>query len=169
MQSQRRRTSLLFSLLLVQVLSPLTMADNATLSYNAETNADLEQLQQLGIGATVTAEYGWMNAEDGADVAHLRFRDVTMVAPSEWTDRTGETSVTGFHLLSHAYPVPPSGSANWQQQVLNAISFLPPTSFHCDVSGQSPAQLEALDVQAIAVMDGVDKIDSDPHARPVGP
>ena len=70
MQSQRRRTSLLFfSLLLVQVLSPLTMANNATLSYNADTNADLEQLQQLGIGATVTAEYGWMNAEDGADVA----------------------------------------------------------------------------------------------------
>ena len=162
MQSQRRRTSLLFfTLLLVQVLSPLTMANSATLSYNAETNADLEQLQQLGIGATVTAEYGWMNADDGADVAHLRFRDVTMVAPSEWTDRTGETSLTGFHLLSHAYPVPSEWFGELAAAGIECHSFLPPTSFHCDVSGQSPAQLEALDVQAIAVMDGVDKIDSD--------
>ncbi|MDP6199475.1 MAG: S8 family serine peptidase, partial [Candidatus Poseidonia sp.] len=162
MQSQRRRTSLLFfSLLLVQVLSPLAMADNATFSYNTDTNADLERLQQLGIGATVTAEYGWMNAEDGADVAHLRFRDVTMVAPSEWTDRTGETSVTGFHLLSHTYPVPSEWFGELAAAGIECHSFLPPTSFHCDVSGQSPAQLEALDVQAMAVLDGVDKIDSD--------
>ena len=76
--------------------------------------------------------------------------------------------MTGFHLLSHAYPVPSEWFGELAAAGIECHSFLPPTSFHCDVSGQSPAQLEALDVQAIAVMDGVDKIDSD-LARPVGP
>ena len=96
MLSQRRRTSVLFfSLMVIQVLSPLAHASATSVDYTTETNADLEHLALLGIEATATAEHGWMEAEAGEAVAHLRFRDLTMIAPSDWTQRTGETTVDG--------------------------------------------------------------------------
>ena len=162
MLSQRRRTSVLFfSLMVIQVLSPLAHASATSVDYTTETNADLEHLALLGIEATATAEHGWMEAEAGEAVAHLRFRDLTMIAPSDWTQRTGETTVDGFHVLSHTYPVPSTWFGSLAAAGIKCHSFLPPTSFHCDVSGKSPAQLEALDVQALAVLDAVDKIDTD--------
>ena len=59
MQTQRRRTSLVFmTLLLVQVLSPLAFAGAEQSSYEPETDAALELLEQVGVSPIATAEYG---------------------------------------------------------------------------------------------------------------
>ena len=147
--------------MVLQVLSPLAFASAAEQNPAPETDADLEALAQLGITPTATAEYGWLPADSGSDVSRLIYRDVTLVAPVDWEDRTGETVVDGFHILSHTYPVP----SDWHGRLANAgiecFSFLPPTGFHCDVAGATPAHLAALNVQGMARMDAVDKVQMD--------
>ena len=162
MLSRRRRTTVLFStLMLLQVLSPIAFVSAQETNPAPETDADLEALAQLGITPTATAEYGWLPTDSGSDVSRLIYRDVTLVAPVDWEDRTGESVVDGFHILSHAYPVP----SDWHGQLTSAgiecFSFLPPTGFHCDVAGVSPARLTALNVQGMARMDAVDKVQMD--------
>ncbi|MEK9651103.1 MAG: S8 family serine peptidase [Poseidonia sp.] len=162
MLSRRRRTTVLFStLMLIQVLSPMAFVAAQETNPAPETDTDLEALAQLGITPIATAEYGWLPADSGSDVSRLIYRDVTLVAPVDWEDRTGESVVDGFHILSHAYPVP----SDWHGRLANAgiecFSFLPPTGFHCDVAGVSPARLTALNVQGMARMDAVDKVQMD--------
>jgi len=162
MLSHRRRTTLFFSALMaIQVLSPLVLVSGQESNPSPETDADLNGLQQLGISPMATAEYGWLAEEDGVASTYLLYRDVTLISPSDWTQRTGETTVDGFHILSHTYPVP----SDWHGQLANAgiecFSFLPPTSFHCDVGAASPSKLAALNVQGMARMDSVDKIQTD--------
>ena len=85
MQTQRRRTSLVFmTLLLVQVLSPLAFAGAEQSSYEPETDAALEWLEQVGVSPIATAEYGWMSSEDASGETALRYRDVQLVPPTEW-------------------------------------------------------------------------------------
>ncbi len=162
MLSHRRRTTLFFSaLMVIQVLSPLAFVSGQESNPSPETDADLEGLQQVGISPMATAEYGWLAEEDGVASTHLLYRDVTLISPSDWTQRTGESTVDGFHILSHTYPVP----SEWHGQLASAgiecFSFLPPTSFHCDVGSASPSQLVALNVQGMARMDSVDKVQTD--------
>ena len=162
MQPQRRRTSVLFfALLLVQVLSPLAFAQADQTQYQPETDAALEPLQQVGISPTPTAEYGWMNSDDASGETALLYRDVQLVSPTEWTDRTGETTVDGFHILGHTYPVPSSWFHDLDASGIECFSFLPPASFHCHVNGKTTAQLEQLDVLGLAVMDATDKVQTD--------
>ena len=46
------------TLLLVQVLSPLAFAGAEQSSYEPETDAALELLEQVGVSPIATAEYG---------------------------------------------------------------------------------------------------------------
>ena len=162
MQPQRRRTSVVFfALLLVQVLSPLAFVQADQTQYQPQTDAALESLQQVGISPAPTAEHGWMNSDDASGETALLYRDVQLVSPTEWTERTGETTVDGFHILGHTYPVPSSWFHDLDASGIECFSFLPPASFHCHVNGKTPAQLEQLDVLGLAVMDATDKVQTD--------
>ena len=148
-------------LLFLQVLAPVAWASNDSLdSLEVTTDADLESLQQIGISPSVDAKHGWLTAENGASLTHLLYRDVTMVAPEDWTSLTGIQVVDGFHLISHTYPVPTSWFDELQDVGIECHSFLPPAAFHCDVNGKTPQQLSALNVEGIAAMDATDKIQS---------
>ncbi len=162
MLRQRRSATILFStLMLVQVLSPLAMVSGQTSHPDPQTEADLDGLAQLGIAPMATAEYGWLSQDAGSDVTHLLFRDLTLISPTAWTDLTGEDRVDGFHVLSHAYPVPSDWHGELAAAGIRCFSFLPPSGFHCDVAGSTPAQLAALGVLGIARMDAVDKVQAD--------
>ena len=162
MLSQRRRATVFFTaLMVIQVLSPFALVSGQESNPSPETSADLQALAQLGITPMATAEFGWLHAEDGTDHSALRFRDVTLVSPSEWSERTGETRVDGFHILSHTYPVPSEWHGQLAAAGIDCFSFLPPTGFHCDVRSVTPSQLTALNVQGIARMDAVDKVQMD--------
>ena len=100
MQRQRRQTSLLFfSLLVVQVLSPLAFAQAADETMRTDTSADLTLLEHLDIAPTPMAKNGWLSSDDAASTTALLYRDVALVSPGEWTQRTGETHVDGLSLI----------------------------------------------------------------------
>ncbi len=58
----------------------------------------------------------------------------------------------GFWMLTHEYPIP----TEWVHELADAgvecWSFLPTSSFHCELSGQTPAELAALDVEGMVQM-----------------
>ena len=162
MQRQRRQTSLLFfSLLVVQVLSPLAFAQAADETMPTDTSADLTLLEHLNIAPTPTAKNGWLSSDDAASTTALLYRDVSLVSPGEWTQRTGETHVDGFHILGHTLPVPSEWFHELAAVGIDCFSFMPPASFHCDVNGHTPARLAALDVVGLAAMDATDKVQTD--------
>jgi hypothetical protein len=71
---------------------------------------------------------------------------------------SGSSTISGWHILSHSYPVPSEWFGQLADAGINCFSFLPPTGFHCELSGQTTSVLEQLDVQGIVKMDSVDKI-----------
>ena len=162
MQSQRRRTSILFfGLLLVQVLSPLAFAQAPDEPLNEETNAGVELLQHLNIVPSSLAEHGWLESDEAAGTTALLYRDVSLIAPSEWTERTGQQRVDGYYILGHTYPVPSTWFLDLASAGIECFSFMPPASFHCDVNSKTPAQLSNLDVLGLAGMDVTDKVQTD--------
>ena len=162
MQRHRRRTSLLFfSLLVVQVLSPLAFAQASSETNSTDTSADLTLLEQVDITPTSAAENGWLSSDDAASTTALLYRDVSLVSPNDWTERTGEQRVDGFHILGHTYPVPSEWFHELAALGIDCFSFMPPASFHCDVNRQTPARLAALNVVGLAAMDPTDKVQTD--------
>ncbi|MGB0815265.1 MAG: S8 family serine peptidase, partial [Poseidonia sp.] len=162
MQSQRRRTTTVFiALLLVQVLSPLAFAQAPDDHPAGETNASVDLLQQLNIAPSLQAQHGWLGADDAASTARLLYRDIALIAPSDWTDETGQQRVEGFHILGHTYPVPSSWFHDLAAAGIDCFSFMPPASFHCDVGSTTPAALAQLDVVGLAAMDATDKVQTD--------
>ena len=162
MQRQRRRTTFVFiALLLVQVLSPLAFAQAPDDHPAEDTNASVDLLQQLNIAPSMQAQHGWLNADEAASTAHLLYRDVALIAPSDWTDETGQQRVEGFHILGHTYPVPSSWFHDLAAAGIDCFSFMPPASFHCDVGSTTPAALAQLNVLGLAAMDATDKVQTD--------
>ena len=156
---QVRVSVFLTVLMMMQLLLPLAAASTATNEpLDVDTEADLVLLSQLGIAPTPDAKHGWLPVDSGSDVSSLQYRDLTLVSPSDWTSQTGESQLSGFHILSHTYPVPSEWFHQLAKAGIDCHSFLPPTGFHCDLSGQTPAQLTQLDVLGVGVMDSTDKI-----------
>ena len=161
MQRQRRRTSLLFIvLLLVHVLSPAAFAQTPEDEPVNETDASLELLQQLNLAPSAQAQHGWIDTGQAASITHLLYRDVALVSPSEWTAETGQ-QVEGFHILGHTFPVPSDWFHDLARAGIDCFSFMPPASFHCDVAMTTPAALAQLNVVGLAAMDATDKVQTD--------
>ena len=131
MQRQKRRTSILFfSLLLVQVLSPLAFAQGTDTSADVDTNADLGLLQQLNIEPTATAVHGWLSEDDAAGSSGLLYRDIGLIAPGDWTEQTGQNRVNGYHILGHTYPVPSEWHGELADAGIDCYSFMPLSLIH---------------------------------------
>ena len=127
MQRQRHRTSFVFiALLLVQVLSPLAFAQAPEDGITNETDASLDLLQQLNIAPSLQAQHGWLNADQAASTTHLLYRDIALIAPSDWTQETGQQRVEGFHILGHTYPVPSTWFHDLAATGIDCFSFMPP-------------------------------------------
>ncbi|MEC7507925.1 MAG: S8 family serine peptidase, partial [Candidatus Thermoplasmatota archaeon] len=162
MQSHRRRTTGVFiALLLVQVLSPMAFAQPSEASSSTDTEAALAWLEQLNIAPSDAAQHGWVSPDQTAGTTHLLYRDVGLIAPSDWTEETGQQRVEGFHILGHTYPVPSDWFLDLAAAGIDCYSFMPPASFHCDVSATTPAALAQLNVVGLAAMDVTDKVQTD--------
>ena len=59
---------------------------------------------------------------------------------------------TGFWVLAHEYPVPSEWVHDLADAGVECWSFLPPTAFHCELSGQTPLELAHLGVQGMLEM-----------------
>ena len=107
MAAQRIRVSFfLVSIMLVQLMAPLTSSSSTQPGIVIETNAELDLLNELGIHPTKGHAEGWYNAEEGIATIDLLYRDATVTSVEDWHIRTQEKMLSGFYILTHTYPVP---------------------------------------------------------------
>ncbi len=69
--------------------------------------------------------------------------------------------LSGFWILSHSYPVPSDWVHDLADAGIECWSFLPSTSFHCELSGQTPSELMRLNVEGVLEMPATAKIHPD--------
>ncbi len=149
----------LLVLLLIQTTTPLAGAlVSHPFNSEIETNADLSTLELVGVSPSGLAENGWFADEFAAGQVNLLYRDANLLSPDDWASVSGSSTISGWHILSHSYPVPSEWFGQLADAGIDCFSFLPPTGFHCELNGQTTSVLEQLDVQGIVKMDSVDKI-----------
>ena len=150
-------TLTVLTLLLIQPLLPIvvpTSGSNDEHKLDIDmTDAGLQKLSQIGIEPLFDAEHGWGTPSDGY-MTFLRYRDAGMLALDEW----GDDSISGWTVLQHEYPVPTSWFSELALAGIECQSFLPPSSFHCRLSGHSISELQNLDVIAMMKFDPTDKL-----------
>ena len=149
----------LLILLLVQTIAPLAGAlISPPIETEIVTNADLSTLELVGISPSGMPENGWIADEFAAGQVNLLYRDANLLSPDDWASVSGSSTISGWHILSHSYPVPSEWFGQLAEAGIDCFSFLPPTGFHCELNGQTTSTLEQLDVQGIVKMDSVDKV-----------
>ena len=122
MAAQRIRVSFfLVSIMLVQLMAPLTSSSSTQPEIVIETNAELDILSQLGINPTKAHAEGWYDAEDGAGTIGLLYRDATVTHVEDWSERTQENVLTGYYILTHTYPVP----TEWEGELNGKVGHFP--------------------------------------------
>ena len=84
---------------------------------------------------------------DGIDI-YLRNGDVTSIP----IDEIPAMPQYGFWMLTHEYPVPSEWVHELAAAGVECWSFLPSSAFHCELNGQTPAELAHLDVEGMVQM-----------------
>lgn len=146
-------------LLLVQVMTPLASSmQSSPIPIEIETNADLATLELVGISPSGIAENGWFSDDLAVGQVNLLYRDANLLSPDDWAMASGSSTISGWHVLSHSYPVPSEWFGQLADAGIECFSFLPPNAFHCQLEGQTTSNLQQLNVEGIVKMDSVDKI-----------
>ena len=122
------------------------------------TQADLSSLSLLNIEPVASELYGWSIEGDVEHGVDLFYRDIAPITPSNYFDATGTNVVSGFHILTHTYPVPTTWIDDLGAEGIECHSFLPQTSFHCDVPHLRASELADLGVIGVSKLDPTDKL-----------
>jgi len=149
----------LLILLLIQITAPLASSlVSPPLNSEIVTNADLTSLNALGITPSGLVEDGWFADEFAAGQVNLLYRDANLLSVDDWASVSGSSTISGWHVLSHSYPVPSEWFGQLADAGIECQSFLPPTSFNCKLNGHKVSSLENLEVEGIMQLDPTDKI-----------
>ena len=103
-------------------------------------------------------ENGWIADEFAAGQVNLLYREANLLSPDDWASVSGSSTISGWHILSHSYPVPSEWFGQLADAGIECQSFLPPTSFNCKLNGHKVSSLENLEVEGIMQLDSTDKI-----------
>ena len=146
-------------LFFTQILLP-TVAVQAFISpsLDMDSDADIDTLALLNIHPRASAEFGWSTTSNVDEVVGFLYRDSTPLSPSQYSVVTGTSMVSGYHILTHTYPVPTEWVGQLSDKGIDCFSFLPRSSFHCYVPDLTISELSQLDVIGISKMDPTDKI-----------
>ena len=159
MAAQRIRVSFfLVSIMLVQLMAPLTSSSSTQPRIIIETNAELDILSQLGIHPTKAHAEGWYDAEDGSGTIGLLYRDATVTSVEDWSERTQENVLTGYYILTHTYPVPTEWEGELNDAGIDCYSFIPSNGFSCELNQHTIKQLHSLGVEGLVKLDPTDKM-----------
>lgn len=149
----------LLVILLIQTTAPLAGAlVSPPLKSEVVTNADLSTLELVGVSPSGLAENGWIADDFAVGQVGLLYRDANLLSVDDWASASGSSTISGWYIISHSYPVPSEWFGQLADAGIECFSFLPPNGFHCQLDGQTTSELEQLDVQGIVKMDSVDKI-----------
>mgnify|MGYP000308843973 CR=1 FL=1 len=154
---------ILLLLLALQPLGPLSenIINSPIMNVQVDqkdTAAPLDILKSLGIKPSSDLAHGWGQLTPQETPVNLIHRSAAPVSMSEWTSVTGDSTIDGVAILQHSWPVPTSWFDELEDAGISCFSFLPPSSFHCEVPNKTPAQLSELGVQAGMYLDPTDKI-----------
>ena len=90
--------------------------------------------------------HGWIWDKGNIETASLAYRTASYVPIQEWTHRTGEDVISGWHTLGRDYPVPSDWISNLEERGMECRTFYAPVGLHCNVPKLSPAELMDLGV-----------------------
>ena len=159
MAARRMRVSFfLVTIMLTQLIAPLASSNSSQPGIIIDTDAELDILSQLGINPTKSHAEGWYNAEEGVGTIGLLYRDATVTAVEDWSERANENFLSGYYILTHTYPVPTEWEGELNDAGIDCFSFLPVNGFHCELNKHSTKQLDSLGVEGIVKLDPTDKM-----------
>ncbi|MDP6362263.1 MAG: S8 family serine peptidase [Candidatus Poseidoniaceae archaeon] len=164
MSNTPKRAALMFTfMMLLQVVAPAyAMETEERPDVHIDAVIDLDLLSTVGISPSADLGHGWFAAEDGGGTITLLNRDAQVVPAESWSAWTGQsTPLSGWHVLTHTYPIPTEWREELAQSGIDCFSYLPPNGLHCDLSGQTTSQLIQLNVDGIVKMDATDKLRED--------
>ncbi|MDG1546412.1 MAG: hypothetical protein P8Q55_03380, partial [Candidatus Poseidoniaceae archaeon] len=115
----------LLILLLVQTIAPLAGAlISPPIETEIVTNADLTTLELVGVSPSGMPENGWIVDEFAAGQVNLLYRDANLLSPDDWASVSGSSTISGWHILSHSYPVPSEWFGQLAEAGIDCFSFL---------------------------------------------
>jgi len=85
--------------------------------------------------------HGWIWDKNNVETASLAYRTASYVPIQEWTQRTGESTITGWHALGHDYPIPSDWISDLGEKGVECRAFYAPQGLHCYVPKLTPAML----------------------------
>ena len=155
---QMRVSFFLVAIMLTQLIAPFASSNSSQPGIVIETDAELDLLSQLGINPTKSHAEGWYNVEEGVGTIGLLYRDATVTSVEDWLERTNENVLSGYYILTHAYPVPTEWEGELNEAGIDCFSFIPVNGFHCELNKHSTEQLSSLGVEGIVKLDPTDKM-----------
>ena len=105
--------------------------------------------------------HGWESDGGNIGEAALFHRTATYVPIQDWTQRTGEKVISGWHTLGHEYPVPSHWKSDLDKMGIECKTFYSPQGFHCDVPKLTPSELMDAGVIGAFRLDPTDKLAPD--------
>ena len=155
---QMRVSFFLVMIMLTQLMAPLASSNSSQPRIVLETDAELDTLSQLGVYPTKSHAEGWYNVEEGVGSIGLLYRDATVTSVEDWPERANENVLSGYYILTHAYPVPTGWEENLNEAGIDCFSFIPVNGFHCELNKHSTEKLDSLGVEGIVKLDPTDKM-----------
>ena len=152
------------TIFLISIISPIMVQASNDTQIVPEINSrvDLETLSLLSILPTSQPEQGWYDSQLGSGVIDLQYRDATVTPVDAWSEYTGNhDALSGWFVLTHAYPVPSSWKHQLDEAGIECYSFLPPNGFHCSLDNVQIELLAGLNVEGMVQLDPTDKVRED--------
>ena len=105
--------------------------------------------------------HGWYGDKENIGRASLFHRTASYVPIQDWSHRTGEDAVTGWHALAHDYPIPSDWKTQLEEMGMECNTFFAPQGLHCNVPKLTPGTLGEAGVIGAFRLANSDKIAPD--------
>ena len=73
--------------------------------------------------------HGWVTDKENFGKAFLFNRDATYLPILDWSERTGESMILGWHVLAHDYPIPSDWKGELEALGMECQTFVAPQVF----------------------------------------
>lgn len=157
--------------LVAMMILPLFLSISQTQISSQELDSGVSSKSSKDFGATDFSTFalpeiedethGWVTDKENFGKAFLFNRDATYLPILDWSKRTGESTIVGWHVLAHDYPIPSDWKGKLESLGMECQTFVAPHGFHCDVPKLTPYQLHDVGVVGAFRLDPSDKIAPD--------
>ena len=155
--NRTRVATFLVFLMITHLATPFASSQSAP-EIQVDTNAELDLLATIGVFPLNDHARGWYDSSEGIGTINLLYRDATVTPIAEWSERAFESTLSGYYVLTHTYPVPTEWKGELKEAGIDCSSFIPPNGFSCKLEQHSTEKLRSLGVEGLVKLDPTDKI-----------